>query len=392
MKTKILLSFVLIALLMSCAKEFSDNDYLVQPPESFDALMAQGWSAFETQHYAVAVETFSAAAERKATLPEVYLGLGWSSIRALNLENGKVYLGSAISFAFLDPTNEDQFIRDAQSGLAGIALIEGDYTKAIDYVDGIIEADPNYTFSHDSSINPTALKRIRMIAAYYQGDYSHAFQEILDLGLSLSSVIRETPVSGNISALSVVDSGTTMPSGVNLTSAWLKITSPAHGFDTDDYVVLSGLSDGGDPDLTAFVGTVTRVSGWKLKYILDADNYLVTAVNSAQTSLVSSIALSNAKYFEGTGIAVATTGSALNGILEIQVYPSRQLIQVNSVSALVEDGASYSVTDIDEGGYRLQVFGNPIFSAGQRVAVDYYHTPNFALFLSELIDLVSTIQ
>jgi len=392
MKTKILFSLVLIALLMSCAKEFSDNDYLVQAPESFDALMAQGWLAFETRHYDIAVETFAAAAERKATLPEVYLGLGWSSMRNLNLENGRVYLGSAISFAFLDAANEAQIIRDAQSGLAGIALIEAEYETAITYVDGILEADPNYTFSHDTSINPSALKRIRMTATYYQGDYSDAFQEVLDLGLSLSSVIRETPSSGNVTALAVVDSGTTMSSGVKLTSDWLKVTASAHGLKADDYVVFSGFSDGGNPNLTAFVGTVTRATGWKLKYIIDADNYLVTAVNPAIASLVSSITLSNAKYFEGTGIAVATPGSTLDGILQINIYNDRQLIQVNSVSALVDDGASYSVTDIDEGGNQLHVFGNPVFSAGQRVAVDYYHTPNFALFLSELIDLVSTIQ
>ena len=378
--------------MMSCSKDFSDDNYLVQAPESFDALMAQGWSAFETQHYAIAVETFSAAAERKATLPEVYLGLGWSSIRDLNLENGRVYLGSAISFAFLDAANEAQIIRDAQSGLAGIALAEGDYETAIQLVDGIIAADPDYIFGHDSSINPFALKRIRMTAAYYLGDYSNAFQEVLDLGISLSSVVRETPSSGNLTALTVVDSGTTIGSGITLTSDWLKVTASAHGLEVDDYVVLSGVSDGGDPDLTTFVGNLTRKAGWKLKYIIDADNFLVTSVNSTQASLVNSIALSSSKYFEGTGISVATPGSTLDGILQINVYSGRQLIQINSVTALVDDGASYSVTDINEGGNQLHVFGNPVFSAGQRVAVDYYHTANFALFLSELIDLVSTIQ
>jgi len=283
-------------------------------------------------------------------------------------------------------------VLDAQSGLAGIALIEGDYETAIDLVDVIIAADPEYTFVHDTSINPSALKRIRMTAAYYQGDYAHAFQEILDLGLTLSSVVRETPISGDITVISHVDSGYVPVAGDTLSTAWTKIVAPGHGLEAGDYVVHSGLGDGGDPNLTGFVESLTRAAGWKLKYIIDGDSYLVSAIDSAQASLVNLVMLSNAKYFEGTGIAVATTDSELSGILQIDIYNNRQLIQVNSVSALVDDGASYSVTDIDEGGYRLQVFGNPVFTAGQRVAVDYYHTPNFALFLSELIDLVSTIQ
>ncbi|MEA3287628.1 MAG: hypothetical protein U9Q77_09685 [Candidatus Marinimicrobia bacterium] len=393
MKIKILMSLVLSALMFGCASEFSDNaDYLTEPPESFDDLMIQGWAAFESERYATAIETFSAAAERKATLPEVYLGLGWSNIRDLNLENGRIYLGSAIAFAFLDEENGAGIELDAQAGLAGIALIEGEYDHAISYVSTIIAADPDYEFGHDTEINLNALKRIRMLAAYYQGDYADAFQEVLDLGLEMSSVIRETPVSGSVSALTVVDSGFVITPGDTLSTPWLSISATGHNLELADYVILTGLSDNGDGALTPLVDSYSRNSGWKIKYILDDDTFLLSAISTADAGLVSSISLANAHYFEATGQALATAGSELNGLLNINVYSGRQLIQVNSVTAVVDDGASYSVTDIDEGHNQFQIFGNPVFTTGQRVSVDYYYTDNFGAFLSDLIDLVSTLE
>lgn len=392
MKSKIVFAIVLVALMMGCSKEFSDNDFLLDPPESFDALMAQGWSAFYTDNYDVAVETFSAAAERKATYPEVYLGLGWSNIRDLNLENGRIYLGSALSFAFLDEENGDQIILDAKSGLAGIALIEGDYAGAIAYVDEILAADPGYTFEHDESVNLNALKRIRMTAAFYTGGYSDAFQEVLELGLTMENVVHETPLMGDVSALAVMDSGATLADGTVLTAKWLKVTAPAHNLEADDYVVLSGLSDGGDASLTALVESFTRGSGLKVKYVVDADNILVTSLSPGNAALVGAVALSSPKFYEGTGMTVAIDGGDLTGMLQINVYNGRQLVHVNSVTTLVDDGAVYSVTEINEGATGFQIFGNPVIAAGQRVAVDYYHTNDFGLFLSELIDLVSNIE
>ena len=391
MNTKILLAIVLVALMMSCSTEFSDDDFLVGPPESFDDLMSQGWSAFETENYGIAVETFAAAAERKATLPEVYLGLGWSNIRDLNLENGRIYLGSAISFAFLDVENGAQIILDAQSGLAGIALAEGDYDSAIDYVDQVLSSQPAYVFSHDTRVDLDALKRIRMTAAYFQGDYADAFQEIVDLGIAMDNVSHEMPVSGSMTTVTVVDSGTTLAGIGELTANWVKVTASGHGLVAGDYTVLSGLSDGGDANLTTLVGSLTRSSGWKLTHIVDADNFLVSSVSNDDAALISSITVSSGKYFEGTGVAVATDGSGMSGVIGVNVYNGRQLVHVNSVSALVDDGAVYSVNSVEEGGTGIEIFGNPVFEVGQRVAVDYYHTDNFGLFLSELIELVSNI-
>ncbi len=392
MKTKILLPIVLIALMVGCSTDFSDDDYLAAPPESFDALMAQGWSAFETENYAIAVETFAAAAERKATLPEVYLGLGWSNIRDLNLENGRIYLGSAISFAFLDTENGEQIILDSKSGLAGIALAEGDYDLAIDYVEEVLSAAPDYAFNHDSNVNLEALKKIRMTAEYYRGDYANAFEEILALGITMENVIRETPDQGSISGLATVDSGFVPVAGDTLTSSWLKIAAPGHDLNVGDYYVITGLGDNGDASLTPLVNKLSNTAGWRVKYLLSGDEILVTSLGAAEAASVSSISLSSPMYIEGTGVATLLDGSALNGVMQVSVYTGRQLVYINSVTTMVPDGAGYSLEQIDEGGTTFQVFGNPLFSNGQRVNVDYYHTDDFGLFLTELIDLVNNVH
>jgi len=54
-------------------------------------------------------------------------------------------------------------------------------------------------------------------------------------------------------------------------------------------------------------------------------------------------------------------------------------------------GSNYEITEIDAGNTQFQVFGNPVFTAGHRVTVDYYYTDNFGEFLSNLVEMVNNI-
>ncbi len=193
MKLKIALVTTVVLLMVGCTEKFSNDKFLSQPPEAYQSLMNTGWSDFSSGDYAGAYAAFSTAAEREATLPEVYLGLGWSATRNLDLEEGQTFLGSAISFAFLDPLKGDSIIVASKAGLAGIALATGEYQDARDYVDEVLSADPNFAFSHDTRVNKAALKKIKATAAYYQGDFAEAFQQVLDLELTISGVTYVDP-------------------------------------------------------------------------------------------------------------------------------------------------------------------------------------------------------
>ncbi|MCF7905270.1 MAG: hypothetical protein K9M49_08985, partial [Candidatus Marinimicrobia bacterium] len=263
---KIFLSVILAALMIGCANEFSDNaDYLTEAPESYDDLMLQGWTAFENEDYDAAITAFSVAAERNATLPGVYLGLGWANIRALNLEEGRIYLGSASAFAFLDSVNSETITRDVKAGLAGIALAEHNYEDAVSYVDEVLAEDASYVFTYDSGVDADALKRIRMLSSFYLGEYTAAFNEVMDKGLSLPNVLHEMPAGGDVTAFAVADSGTTVGSE-ELKSAWLKVSAPGHSLSLGDYVVLTGLTDGGDASLTDLVGKITSGAGFAVQH------------------------------------------------------------------------------------------------------------------------------
>ena len=142
MKLKIAFITAIALLIVGCTEKFSNDKFLSQPPEAYQSLMNTGWSDFSSGDYTGAYAAFSAAAEREATLPEVYLGLGWSATRNLDLEEGQTYLGSAISFAFLDTVNGPTITLESKAGLAGIALAAGEYQTARDYVDEVLAGDP----------------------------------------------------------------------------------------------------------------------------------------------------------------------------------------------------------------------------------------------------------
>lgn len=393
MKMKILLSVILAAFLIGCASEFSEGDdvvYLTQAPESYAVLMDQGWAAFKGGDYDEALTAFSAAAERNATLPGVYLGLGWANIRALNLEEGRIYLGLANAFAFLDSANSAGIVLDVKAGLAGIALAEQDYETAVSNADDVLMADAAYYFEHDPDVDASALKRIRMLSSFYLGDYTAAFQEVLASGMTMANAVHEIPASGSVSSLSVLASGTTVGADV-LSSDWLQVSAPGHSLSEGDYVVLTGVSDGGDVNLTALADKVTRGNGFSVNYIIDANTFLLTALNAAEAGQVTSLATSSPMFHEGTGLVAETADAQLSGEIGVDIYSGRQLIAVNSVSKPGGTSTNYEIIDVDAGNTQFQVFGNPVFTAGHRVSVDYYYTHNFGEFLSDLVEIVSNI-
>lgn len=214
MKTKISIIAITTLLIAGCTEKISNDSFLSQPSEYYNALVQEGWTSFEAGRYSQAVDAFSSAAEREATLPEVYLGLGWSSFRNNAQENGRSYFGSAIAYAFLDTVKGPMVVIEATAGLAGIALAIGEYENAISYVDEVLTNEPAFTFSHDNSVNYRALKKIKAISAYYLGDFATAYQQVLDLNLSFSGV---TPV---------------LPNGVNNAIASATGTTPFDGIAT----------------------------------------------------------------------------------------------------------------------------------------------------------------
>ena len=116
------LFLLMVFLITGCEEYLSDDSFLSTEADSYSGFMTNGWAAFSGGEYDDALTAFQSAAERDATQPEVYLGLGWSQLRLMNAVNAGSNFQKVISFAFLDETNSVQLLNHAHAGLTGEAV------------------------------------------------------------------------------------------------------------------------------------------------------------------------------------------------------------------------------------------------------------------------------
>ncbi len=178
-------SFTVVLILFGCSESFSDNDFLFDPPEQYDALIETGWEHFQNGMYQEAIDSFTGASERNAIEPEVYLGLGWSYARNLELIKGENNLQKAIAFAIFDSLDLANITAESLAGIGLIKLAAGNYAECITYIDQVLEADGSFSFSKDLSVNYQSLKISKAKSHYYLGEIEQSYLVLQDLGIEL---------------------------------------------------------------------------------------------------------------------------------------------------------------------------------------------------------------
>ena len=182
---KLFSSFTVLLFLLGCGEKFSDNDFLFDPPEQYDALIGTGWEHFQNGMYQEAIDSFTGASERNAIEPEVYLGLGWSYARNLELIKGENNLQKAIAFAIFDSLDLANITAESLAGIGLIKLAAGNYVECITYIDQVLEADGSFSFSKDLSVNYQSLKISKAKSHYYLGEIEQSYLVLQDLGIEL---------------------------------------------------------------------------------------------------------------------------------------------------------------------------------------------------------------
>ena len=182
---KLFSSFTVILIMFGCGEKFSDDDFLFNPPEQYDALIGTGWEHFQNGLYQEAINSFTGASERNAIEPEVYLGLGWSYARNLELIKGENNLQKAIAFAIFDSLNLAKITAESLAGIGLIKLAAGNYAECITYIDQVLEADESFSFSKDLSVNYQSLKISKAKSHYYLGEIEQSYLVLQDLGIEL---------------------------------------------------------------------------------------------------------------------------------------------------------------------------------------------------------------
>ena len=179
-------SFTVVLILFGCSEKFSGDDFLFDPPEQYDALIETGWGHFQNGMYQEAIGSFIGASERNAIKPEVYLGLGWSYARNLELTKGESNLQKAIAFAIFDsPLNLARITAESLAGIGLIKLAAGNYAECITYIDQVLEADESFAFSKDSSVDFLSLKISKAKSHYYLGEIEQSYLVLQDLEIEL---------------------------------------------------------------------------------------------------------------------------------------------------------------------------------------------------------------
>ena len=194
-----LMIFSLTFLVNGCEEYLSDDSFLSSEGESYASFMEKGWNEFSIGNYEDAVSFFQSASERDATRPEVYLGLGWSHLRLLNIVNAESNFQKVLSFAFLDEDNTSKLLNNAYAGLASLELVNGNYESVIDYGSLLMDSDVNYVFERDESINTSSLNLCMAEAHYYLGQITEAFNICVLLGKNFTAAF-ETSDTANVNA------------------------------------------------------------------------------------------------------------------------------------------------------------------------------------------------
>lgn len=186
------LFLLMVFLITGCEEYLSDDSFLSTEADSYSGFMTNGWAAFSGGEYDDALTAFQSAAERDATQPEVYLGLGWSQLRLMNAVNAGSNFQKVISFAFLDETNSVQLLNHAHAGLTFLELVNANYESVISFGRKVISSDSNYEFDKDNTINAASVLNTVAEAHYYLNQISDAFEISIGLGRSFATVTNAT--------------------------------------------------------------------------------------------------------------------------------------------------------------------------------------------------------
>ena len=144
------------------------DDVLVLPPfDDYHTVIAEGWLEFGAGRYNNAIMVFDEAAEIDPTLPQAYLGLGWSYAMIDQME---VSL-SNIELAIV----KDSESPDGYAAKAFVHLAQDEYEAAIEAAgEAIVFGGENYVFSQIPDVKTRNLRLLMAESYYATGQYTDA--------------------------------------------------------------------------------------------------------------------------------------------------------------------------------------------------------------------------
>ncbi|MBC8213836.1 MAG: tetratricopeptide repeat protein [Candidatus Marinimicrobia bacterium] len=188
---KYFILFILSAIIQFGCNPYSDDNYLYNPPDTYVNLMVEGWGAYVTGDFDIAIEAFQSAADRDATKPEPYLGLGWSYARTPNLESAKANFSKTLAFSDFDDELGDTLLAETYAGMAYVFMAEENCESAIEYSQNVIGLNPTFQMRYDVSINIDRLELMELICNFNLHSISEAYLMAKDMGGEFTTVFQQ---------------------------------------------------------------------------------------------------------------------------------------------------------------------------------------------------------
>lgn len=154
--------------------ESGSSPEVTATPNNEVSLTAQGWSAWELGDYENAMLLFNDAFNFNTSYADAYNGLGWTSLRQGDFETAAPRFETAIANGL---TTQDAYA----GGLAIYRDLPGKLALAMSFGITLLNNDPLYVFSHDTSIDADVIKLMLAQVFFRLGESNFAdAQDLMD--------------------------------------------------------------------------------------------------------------------------------------------------------------------------------------------------------------------
>ena len=281
-----LMIFAMMSMIWGC--DHSSGDIPTAPPTDIPNLIISGWDYFENGDYESAIVDFTEASSRNALETEAYLGLGWSYVRdsQFNPAISSVFnVSSLISLGIVtDQQDIDCYMAESYACLAGAYAglylddIATNAPQVITNVDAALEIDPDFVFTHDSTVNKNALLVSKADAQFILEDYDGSFNTISSIDNTLMNNTAYVELLQDVSTEveTLFDSTTVMGYGrLTISGAqFIDVTKVTHATLTNSSAELIPYTVAG------FTSAGTEITFFGTPVPQEGDNFLVSYYNA----------------------------------------------------------------------------------------------------------------
>jgi len=181
-------SVALAAILVICCCGGSD------PSAPASELTIEGWSLFGQGLYQDAVNKFTEAIGTDSNWADAHNGRGWSYLELRNFDSAAGDLQRVITLT----GGQGQISNEARTALGSVENNAGDYTSASQHLTAVIASNPEFQFTHRTSVDITDVRLLLSSAllglSEDETDPDSVDAYFDDIASNLNAIDTENPV------------------------------------------------------------------------------------------------------------------------------------------------------------------------------------------------------